>query len=101
MEGGEGVTMNAMTDDIRRDLNLFLDILGGTQQEHADEVGINRVSLSRMQTGESGQLPENWVKTLKTYGLRLALIADDDEMMSKARRSVESAALKKRREREG
>ena len=93
--------MNAMTDDIRKDLNLFFDIVGGTQQEHAEEIGINRVSLSRMQTGESGQLPDNWVKTLETYGLRLALIADDPEVMKEARRSVESAALQKRREKEG
>lgn len=91
--------MNTMTDDVRKDLNLFFDIVGGTQQDHADEIGINRVTLSRMQNGESGQLPETWVKTLATYGLKIALIADDDEIIDAARASIEKVALSKRRER--
>ena len=98
-KGRVDVTMSTMTDDVRKDLNLFFDIVGGTQQDHANEIGINRVTLSRMQNGDSGQLPETWIKTLKTYGLKLALIADDEGVRDAARASVEKAALAKRRER--
>jgi hypothetical protein len=95
------IMMDAMTDEVRKDLNLFLDILGSTQNEQAEEIGINRVTLSRMQNGETGQLPEAWIKTLKTYGLRLAIIADDQDIVNKARESIEKLALAKRKERLG
>ena len=62
-----------MDEGIREQIKRCIKEKSVTQGEIAKALGIARPNITRMLTGRSGQVPDNWVKLLDYLGLELTV----------------------------
>lgn len=60
-----------MNDDIRTAVKRAMKEQGLSQVKLAEELGIDRVNLTRVLSGRSGKTPDSWEKILDRLGLEL------------------------------
>ncbi|MDR6219206.1 helix-turn-helix transcriptional regulator [Deinococcus soli (ex Cha et al. 2016)] len=60
-----------MNDHIRQQVRNIMKERGITQQQLADLTGIQRPNVTRLLSGTSGQVPDNWQRILDALELDL------------------------------
>ena len=63
--------MAGMNDQVRQAVRDRMKERGVTHERLAELTGIQRPNVTRLLTGQSGAIPENWQKVLAALGLEL------------------------------
>jgi len=66
--------MTGMNETVRQSVKSTMKKKGLTHQELADLTGIERPNLTRLLSGTSGKVPDNWQRVLDTLGLELIAV---------------------------
>ena len=66
--------MNGMNEQVRQVVRERMKAEGVTHEKLAELTGIERPNVTRLLTGQSGRVPENWQKVLDALGLELVAV---------------------------
>jgi transcriptional regulator with XRE-family HTH domain len=70
--------LSRMDDDARAQLRAEIKARGLTQSELAAELGMSRVHLNRLLSGERGQIPADLQRLIERLGFRVVLERTND-----------------------
>jgi len=62
-----------VNQDIRTAVKAAIKTKGMTQEDVAGELGVNRVYINRMLSGDTSQMPGRWSQLLDLLGLELTV----------------------------
>lgn len=65
-----------MNEDVRSAVKAAMKERGLTQEQVAEELGVDRVYVTRMLSGSVSETPRRWEDLLKLLGLRLTVEKD-------------------------
>ena len=63
--------MKGMNEQVRQVVRDRMKEQGITHEKLAEVTGIQRPNVTRLLTGQSGTIPDNWQKVLDALGLKL------------------------------
>lgn len=63
--------MKGMNEQVRQVVRERMKEQGITHERLAELTGIQRPNVTRLLTGQSGTIPDNWQKVLDALGLKL------------------------------
>jgi len=65
--------LGIVNQDIRTAVKAAIKTKGMTQEDVAGELGVNRVYINRMLSGDTSQMPGRWSQLLDLLGLELTV----------------------------
>lgn len=68
---------DGMNNEIRQAVKQVMEKQGISQGKLAEDIGIDRVNLTRVLSGRSGKIPETWQKILERLNLELVVREKD------------------------
>lgn len=63
--------MKGMNEQVRQAVRERMKVQSVTHEKLAELTGIQRPNITRLLTGQSGTIPDNWQKVLDALGLEL------------------------------
>lgn len=68
-----------VNSDIGAAVKAALKAQGKTQRQLAEELGMQETNLSNMLAGRVSEVPERWQQILKSVGLKLVVVPNEEE----------------------
>ena len=65
--------MRGVNQDVREQVKAVMKARGITQQALANALGVNRVYVNRMLTGDTSSIPGRWADVFSELGLELTV----------------------------
>lgn len=76
METGN-VTLTLVNAEVRAKAKAAIKDKGMTQKDVADALGVDRVYVNRMLSGNASQIPSRWADLLNLLGLKIVAVEDE------------------------